>query len=105
MRLQLHPQVPITVISGARTWLDAINRDRMGKTANLIKEARPDTSYVGVEFVADASHHVYAEKPEEFNRIVLSVLDVVDAQKDGGGLDALPLHWSKNTADVNEKAN
>jgi len=46
MKLQLHPRVPITVICGSRTWLDAINSNRMDKTANLIKEARPDSSYI-----------------------------------------------------------
>lgn len=90
MKLQLHPRVPITVISGARTWLDAVNRKRLGKTADLIREARPLTSYMKIEVVEDAGHHPYAEKPEEFNRMVLNVLDTVDTGADGGSSDG----WS-----------
>lgn len=84
LKLQLHPDVPITVIAGARTWLDAVNRNRLGKTADLIKEARPEGSYVGVEVVEEAGHHLYAEKPQDFNRIVLKVLGLVDSGRDGG---------------------
>ena len=75
---------PITVISGASSWLDRINRKRIGKrTADYIKEARPAGAYVGVELVADAGHHLHAERPHEFNRIVKDVLTRVNSAEDG----------------------
>ena len=74
----LHPSVPITVISGARSWLDAVNRDRLDKTANLIKRARPEGAYVGVEVLEGAGHHLHAEQPQEFNQLVQEVLTKVD---------------------------
>lgn len=82
MSTNLDPRIPITVISGAKSWVDAINRNRLGRTADLIKEARPEGTYVGVELVADAGHHIHAEKPQEFNRIVKEVLARVDAGED-----------------------
>ena len=91
LKLQLHPEVPITVIYGARTWLDAVNRNRLGKTADLIKEARPEGAYVDVEVVEEAGHHVYAEKPHKFNMAVQKVLDLVDSNNDGCTLDRRPL--------------
>ena len=84
LKLQLHHQVPITVIYGARTWLDTVNKKRLGKTADLIKEARPEGAYVGVEMVEEAGHHLYAEQSHKFNEAVLKVLDVVDSGSDGG---------------------
>lgn len=75
----LDPNTPITVISGARSWMDTLNRKRLSKrTGDLIKEARPG-AYVGVELVADAGHHLHAEQPHEFNRIVKEVLARVDS--------------------------
>jgi pimeloyl-ACP methyl ester carboxylesterase len=83
LRTNLDPSTPITVISGARSWVDAINSKRLGKrTGDFIKEARPKEAYVGVELVPDTGHHVHAERPHEFNRIVKEVLANVDS---GGG--------------------
>lgn len=79
LKSQLDPSVPITVISGGRSWLDAVNRDRLGKTRDLIKEARPEGAYVGVEVLEEAGHHLHAEKPQEFNRIVQEVLLRIDS--------------------------
>ena len=82
---QLDARVPITVIFGEKSWLDAINsRNKLKKTAYLIKEARPKGAYVNVAMVGGAGHHLHAEAPQEFNRIVQEVLDVVDSGEDGG---------------------
>ncbi len=89
LRSLLDPRVPITVISGGKSWLDAVHKHRGGetKTADLIKEARPEGSYVAVEMVEGAGHHLHAEKPHEFNRIVREVLEQVDSGKDERGMN------------------
>lgn len=87
LNTNLDPNTPITVISGARSWVDALNRKRLGRrTGDLIKEARPEGAYVGVELVADAGHHLHAEQPHEFNRIVKEVLARVDSGVDREGI-------------------
>lgn len=79
LKSQLDPKLPITVISGGKSWVDAINRERHGRIADLIKEARPEGAYVGVNIVQDAGHHLHAEKPLEFNRIVREALERVES--------------------------
>ena len=81
---QLDAGIPLTVITGAKSWVDVVNASQ-GRTADLIKGARPEGSYVGVEQVADAGHHLHAQRPEEFNKIVKEVLARVDAREDGRG--------------------
>ncbi len=79
--------MPVTVICGARSWLDAINKDRLGRTADLIKESRPEGAYTVVEVLPEARHHLHAEQPEEFNRIVREVLAAVDIGRDVNDID------------------
>lgn len=80
----LNPGLPITVICGSKSWIDAVNKRYTGRTADLIREARPEGSYVGVAFL-EAGHHLHAEKPQAFNQIVREVLEVVDRGEDQGG--------------------
>lgn len=80
---RLSVKVPITIISGERSWLDAINRTRLKKrTAELVKDTCPEGAYVGGATIQGAGHHLHAEKPEEFNSIVKEVLEVVDEERD-----------------------
>ena len=80
LKSDLPPRVPITVICGARSWLDAVNSGRLGRTGDLIREARPQGAYVGVEVMEGARHHLHAEKPHEFNHIVREALDTVEGE-------------------------
>jgi len=73
LKSQLDPSIPITIIYGERTWLDAINQ-KQGRTADLISRARPEGAYVGVNMIREAGHHVHAEKPAEFNEIMKELL-------------------------------
>ena len=82
LQSQLPHTTPITIISGERSWVDAINRQRHGRTGDLVRGARPAGAYVGVEVVSGAGHHVHAERPQEFNRIVKEVLARVDLGRD-----------------------
>ncbi|XP_048108460.1 (Lyso)-N-acylphosphatidylethanolamine lipase-like isoform X2 [Alosa alosa] len=69
-RVHLLPAgLPVTLIYGARSWMDS-------KTGNEVAKRRP-TSYTQTVVVKGASHHVYADQPEEFNRVVQSICDSV----------------------------
>lgn len=60
---QLKEQIPLTIIYGSRSWVDSAPGDQ-------IRTLRPN-SYVNVEVINMAGHHVYVDKAEEFNEIVL----------------------------------
>ncbi|XP_050325233.1 (Lyso)-N-acylphosphatidylethanolamine lipase isoform X1 [Bactrocera neohumeralis] len=54
--------IPITFIYGSRSWIDSSSGEK-------IKAQRVD-SKVDIKIVTGAGHHVYADKPEVFNRYV-----------------------------------
>ncbi|XP_033754368.1 (Lyso)-N-acylphosphatidylethanolamine lipase-like [Pecten maximus] len=62
--------IPITMIYGAKSWMDS-------NTGNLVKYLR-NTSYVDVQVVKGAGHHVYADQPAPFNTLVAQICDMVD---------------------------
>ncbi|KAI1888779.1 hypothetical protein AGOR_G00172230 [Albula goreensis] len=66
----LPPSLPVTLLYGARSWVDSSSGLRMG-------QLRPQ-GYTSVVIVEGASHHVYADQPEEFNRVVQEICDSVD---------------------------
>lgn len=50
-------------------------------TGKRIRKARP-SSYVDIHYIKRAGHHVHAEQPEEFNRVVNYVCSTVDSNLD-----------------------
>ncbi|KAG4074672.1 hypothetical protein HA402_004543 [Bradysia odoriphaga] len=52
----------ITLLYGSRSWIDKSSWD-------LLKAAR-ESNYVNVQVISGAGHHVFADKPELFNRFV-----------------------------------
>ena len=52
------------------------------RTAEQIAAAKPTSSYVGVHYVDEAGHHVHAQQPDQFNKIVKSVFKLVDSGED-----------------------
>ncbi|CAL8096900.1 unnamed protein product [Orchesella dallaii] len=59
----LRKDVPMTLIYGSRSWVDHC-------PGAMIQQMRPN-SYVDVQIIQGAGHHVYADKRERFNEIVL----------------------------------
>uniref|UniRef100_A0A4W4H4N3 Abhydrolase domain containing 4, N-acyl phospholipase B n=1 Tax=Electrophorus electricus TaxID=8005 RepID=A0A4W4H4N3_ELEEL len=55
----LAPSMPVTMLYGARSWVDS-------STGNH------------VALIDEASHHVYADQPEEFNHVVVNICNTVD---------------------------
>ena len=72
---QLSPSVPASFIYGSRSWMDS------GPGYRLQSDLRTN-SYVGVEVVQGAGHHVYADRPDAFNLIVTQLCAKIDANQD-----------------------
>ncbi|KAM8967307.1 1-acylglycerol-3-phosphate O-acyltransferase ABHD5 isoform 2-T2 [Pelodytes ibericus] len=67
---ELHPDIPITVIYGARSCID-------GNSGCNIQSLRPN-SYVKTIAICGAGHYVFADQPEDFNQKVSEICDSVD---------------------------
>ena len=76
----LPPSIPVSFIYGDRSWMD-------NSTGKRVRQARPE-SYVAVHLVKRAGHHVHAEQPDEFNRVVNHICSAVDANQDREPLDS-----------------
>ncbi|KAE8739444.1 hypothetical protein FOCC_FOCC015066 [Frankliniella occidentalis] len=70
---EIPSDVPVTAIYGSRSWIDS-------QSAN-IKERRPD-SYVNVQIISGAGHHVYADKSDVFNAHVEKACQMADKAAD-----------------------
>ncbi|XP_008550145.1 (Lyso)-N-acylphosphatidylethanolamine lipase isoform X2 [Microplitis demolitor] len=68
---QIDDEVPITMIYGSRSWVD----NSAGET---IKQKRAN-SYVNIQVISGAGHHVYADKSEIFNKHVLEACALSDS--------------------------
>ncbi|XP_023244384.1 1-acylglycerol-3-phosphate O-acyltransferase ABHD5-like isoform X3 [Centruroides sculpturatus] len=75
----LRPDVPITFIYGSKSWIDK-------QTGILIKNSRLD-SYVNVQVIQRSGHHVYADQPDYFNRLVRKICNT-DWQTTTGRVDS-----------------
>lgn len=67
---QIREDKPITLLYGSRSWIDKSSWD-------LLKEAR-NTSSVNVQVISGAGHHVFADKPELFNKYVNEACTISD---------------------------
>jgi len=71
---KLDTAVPITFLYGAKSWISS-------DAGRQIQQMRP-SSYVDVQEVQGAGHHVYADRPQQFNGAVNQVGKLVDAHLD-----------------------
>nr|CAD7442784.1 unnamed protein product [Timema bartmani] len=69
----LRKTIPITLMYGTRSWVDS-------SASETIKAQRPD-SYVNVQVINGAGHHVYADKSDTFNRYVLDACEYTDKEE------------------------
>ncbi|XP_003741446.1 protein ABHD4 [Galendromus occidentalis] len=70
---QVRPSISITFVYGSRSWVDKGPGVR-------VKHIRPHSN-TEVEVVEGAGHHVYADKPDEFNKLVNAVAEQVDQKQ------------------------
>lgn len=83
----LREDIPITILRGSRSWVQESSME-------AIKLSRI-SSYVNMQCINGAGHHVYADKPEIFNRIVLEACAHYDRMQD----DATESEHDQNAAD------
>ncbi|GAB1608735.1 protein ABHD4-like isoform X1, partial [Argonauta hians] len=69
---ELDRSVPMTLIYGSRSWITS-------HTGQDVKYLRPH-SYVDVQVIQGAGHHVYADRCEEFNELVREVCSMADRE-------------------------
>ncbi|XP_068604642.1 (Lyso)-N-acylphosphatidylethanolamine lipase [Brachionichthys hirsutus] len=70
-RVHLLPaSMPVTMLYGSRSWVDSSSGDRVVQIRSK--------ALTKVLLINDASHHVYADQPEEFNRAVETICDSVN---------------------------
>jgi len=67
---QLDPKVPLTFIYGGKSWITS-------DSGKMIQDLRKD-SYVDVQEIKGAGHHVYADRPFMFNQVCNEVFQFVD---------------------------
>ncbi|XP_069044918.1 (Lyso)-N-acylphosphatidylethanolamine lipase [Lepisosteus oculatus] len=67
---QLSPTLPVSLVYGAQSWVDF-------NTGERVKQLRPG-SFTQTVVIEGASHHVYADQPEDFNRTVEKICSSVD---------------------------
>ncbi|XP_059478808.1 (Lyso)-N-acylphosphatidylethanolamine lipase isoform X2 [Neocloeon triangulifer] len=64
----LREDVPMSILYGSRSWVD-------NAAGEIIRSKRPEGSYLNVQIISGAGHHVYADRCEIFNRIVIETVD------------------------------
>ncbi|XP_053972044.1 (Lyso)-N-acylphosphatidylethanolamine lipase isoform X2 [Hylaeus anthracinus] len=68
---KLSPEIPITLLYGSRSWVD-------NSSWETLKQAR-SSSYINVQAITGAGHHVYADKSDIFNKYVLEACNLSDS--------------------------
>lgn len=74
----LHPNTAVTFVYGSRSWIDR-------QPGFQIKYLLGDTHRIDVHVIHGSGHHVYADKPDEFNDIVNKVCSVAEEYKRQAG--------------------
>ncbi|XP_012228549.1 (Lyso)-N-acylphosphatidylethanolamine lipase [Linepithema humile] len=67
----LREDIPITLLYGSRSWID-------NSAGEMIKQYR-SSSYVNVQVITGAGHHVYADRSETFNKYVQETCALSDS--------------------------
>lgn len=87
---KLNKDIPITLLYGSLSWIDH-------SAGQLIKEKRSD-SYVQIQVIPKAGHHVYADRPDLFNQYVNEACEFSDNLNKK--LQSLPPIADKTESDI-----
>ncbi|CAH1163557.1 unnamed protein product [Phaedon cochleariae] len=90
---QLRAEIPITLLYGSRSWIDH-------SAGEIIKEKRIH-NYFKLQVITGAGHHVYADKPESFNQIVLDACEYTDSLQNRNNLAIMPSESDQPESDSN----
>lgn len=69
--------LPISIIFGSRSWMEV----NSGQSVKYLRKG----CYVNVKIINGAGHHVYADRPVEFNTEVNRICQQVDESSDSAG--------------------
>ena len=97
---EIDHNIPMTVLFGSRSWMDT----NSGYTIKYLRER----SYVDVQIIKGAGHHVYADRPTEFNNSVNLVCDKVESDcdiKQDGSIPQQDIHTEFYNNDISEDFN
>ena len=64
---EINASIPMTILYGSRSWMDSSS----GHTIKYLREKSP----VDIQIIKGAGHHIYADRPVEFNTCVNAVCD------------------------------
>ncbi|KAL1513602.1 hypothetical protein ABEB36_002993 [Hypothenemus hampei] len=71
----IHTSIPITVIYGENSWIEKLS-------GVILKEKRQNVSYVNIDIIPDAGHHLYSDQPKLFNQLVKQACTLADNFQD-----------------------
>ncbi|CAG9765836.1 unnamed protein product [Ceutorhynchus assimilis] len=71
----IHESTPITLLYGEHSWIDP-------SSGFILREQREDFSYVNIDVIQDAGHHLYSDQPEIFNKCVKETCRIADNNED-----------------------
>ncbi|KAH1007999.1 hypothetical protein HUJ04_005158 [Dendroctonus ponderosae] len=75
----LHEDVPITIMYGEDSWIDP-------QPGLILHETRGHKSYINIDIIASAGHHIYSDQPDMFNKFVQDACTLVDNSLDKKGM-------------------
>jgi pimeloyl-ACP methyl ester carboxylesterase len=67
----LDDNLPVWFIFGKNSWIKSIYGEKAARI-------RSENSATYVKVIENAGHHVYADRPDEFNEYINSLLDKID---------------------------
>ncbi|XP_048523776.1 (Lyso)-N-acylphosphatidylethanolamine lipase isoform X2 [Dendroctonus ponderosae] len=85
----LNSHIPITLLWGSKSWIE--------HSAEDILKTKRSNSYFDLKVISGGGHHVYADKPEQFNQIVIEACDFIDQESATGRLAILPSDGNHNS--------
>jgi pimeloyl-ACP methyl ester carboxylesterase len=68
---KLDSNLPVWFIFGEKSWIKSVYGLKAAKV-------RSGNSTTHVEVIENAGHHVYADKPNDFNEYLVNILDDID---------------------------
>lgn len=73
---EIRSDIPITLLYGKKSWVDS-------SAGDLIQKVRP-SSYVKTHIIDQAGHHIYADRADEFNRLIVEACEQIGDEENLG---------------------
>lgn len=83
---KIKSHIPIGFIYGSRSWIDCA----AGYSAVYLRQSCYQGAQVSVEIITGAGHHVYADRPKEFNEHVKYLLEEIEYESESASESTSP---------------